>query len=126
MAEAIVNQMRSRQWQAYSAGTQPTGYVHPHAVRVMSEIGIDLSGARSKAADEFRKVSFDLVVTVCDAAAEECPAWLGSEPHMHLSFPDPAKAVGTLDEILDQFRAVRDAIRQQVVELLDTYPLRQT
>ena len=76
MAEAIVNARLGDAWQAFSAGTKPAGYVHPKALTALSEIGIQHTG-RSKMADEFRDVDFDLVVTVCDSAAEECPVWLG-------------------------------------------------
>ncbi|HQV64601.1 MAG TPA: arsenate reductase ArsC, partial [Anaerolineales bacterium] len=76
MAEAIVNAKLGNTWEAVSAGTKPTGYVHPKALAVLSEIGIQHEG-RSKLADEFKGVDFDLVVTVCDSAAEECPVWLG-------------------------------------------------
>jgi len=76
MAEAIINARLGETWQAFSAGTKPTGYIHPKALEVLSEIGITHTGT-SKKADEFRDVNFDLVVTVCDSAAEECPVWLG-------------------------------------------------
>ena len=76
MAEAIVNARLGDAWEAVSAGTKPAGYVHPVALRVLQETGIEHRG-RSKSADEFRLMTFDLVVTVCDSAAEECPVWLG-------------------------------------------------
>ncbi len=66
MAEGLVNHLRCDRWKASSAGTHPTGYVHPNAVEVMAELGIDLSAARSKSADEFRNCAFDVVLTVCD------------------------------------------------------------
>ena len=72
MAEAIVNARLGEEWEAVSAGTKPAGYVHPKALAALAEIGIQHEG-RSKMADEFRDVPFDLVVTVCDSAAEECP-----------------------------------------------------
>jgi arsenate reductase (thioredoxin) len=120
MAEAIVNARLEDEWEAASAGTQPAGYVHPLALRALAEIGIEHQG-RSKAADEFRSVPFDLVVTVCDDAAENCPAWLGQGRKTHLSFPDPAKVIGTDEEMLAAFRAVRDDIAQRVSELLKAY-----
>jgi arsenate reductase len=112
MAEAIVNARLGDQWQAVSAGTVPTGYVHPKAIEALREIGIQHEG-RSKTADEFRDVEFDLVVTVCDSAAEECPLWLGKGKRLHRSFPDPAKT----NEMAD-FRAVRDVIEREIVALL--------
>ncbi len=117
MAEAIVNARLSDEWEAYSAGTKPAGYVHPLALRVLNEIGIAHHG-RSKLADEFRAMPFDLVLTVCDSAAEECPVWLGQGKCVHLGFPDPAQATGTEDEVLKVFRAVRDEMQTKILELL--------
>ena len=113
MAEAIVNARLGDEWQAVSAGTVPAGYVHPLAIAALAEIGIDHDG-RSKLADEFRDVDFDVVVTVCDAAAEECPLWLGQGRRVHHSFPDPAKS-GDMDD----FRGVRDAIAREISALLE-------
>ena len=117
MSEAIVNARLSNDWRAFSAGTEPSGYVHPKAIQVLEEIGIMHSG-ESKHIDRFRDMDFDLVVTVCDDAAENCPLWLGKGKRVHLGFPDPAKATGTDDERLAVFRSVRDAIAQKVPELL--------
>lgn len=117
MAEAIVNARLGDHWQAFSAGTKPDGHVHPKAVQALSEIGISHTG-HSKQADEFRNVDFDLVVTVCDSAAEECPIWLGQGKRTHHSFPDPARAEGTDQEIMDVFRAVRDDIEKEMIQLL--------
>lgn len=119
MAEAIVNARMGGEWQAFSAGTKPAGYVHPRALDALSEIGIRHEG-RSKRADEFREVDFDLVVTVCDSAAEECPVWLGKGKRAHHDFPDPAKAEGTEEEVMNIFRAVRDDIEKTIIELLET------
>src|SRR5690242_15296950 len=109
MAEAIVNARLGESWEAVSAGTQPAGYVHPKALTALAEIGIRHEG-RSKLAGEFRGVDFDLVVTVCDSAAEECPLWLGKGRKLHHSFSDPAKAQGSDEQVMDAFRAVRDQI----------------
>ena len=110
MAEAIVNARLGDAWEAYSAGTRPAGYVHPLALRALAEIGIGHEG-RSKHADEYRGVPFELVVTVCDDAAENCPVWLGQGKRVHLGFPDPAKATGGEAEVMTVFCAVRDDIR---------------
>ncbi|GAB4457765.1 MAG: arsenate reductase ArsC [Anaerolineales bacterium] len=112
MAEAIVNARMGEEWQAVSAGTKPAGYVHPKALEALREIGIRHEG-RSKRADEFREVEFDLVVTVCDSAAEECPVWLGKGKKVHHSFPDPA-----LTDDMDDFRKVRDDIAREIPQLL--------
>jgi len=118
MAEAIVNARLDDRWQAVSAGTQPAGYVHPQAIQVLREIGIDHQG-ESKHVDGFRQTGFDLVVTVCDAAAEECPLWLGKGRRVHKGFPDPAKATGSEEEVLAVFRRVRDDIVSEIIKLLE-------
>ena len=117
MAEAIVNARFGDNWAAVSAGIQPAGYVHPKALEVLQEIGIDHHGA-SKSAEAYRAVSFDLVVTVCDDAAENCPVWLGKGKRAHLGFPDPAKVQGSEEEVLAVFRTVRDDMLQKVPALL--------
>lgn len=111
LAEAIINHDLGETWEAASAGTRPAGYVHPNALRALSEIGITFTG-RSKSVDEFRGQAFDAVITVCDSAAEDCPVWLGrGGERLHIGFPDPAKATGTDEEVLAVFRQVRDDIR---------------
>ena len=112
MAEALVNARLGADWQAVSAGTKPAGYIHPKALEALAEIGIQHTG-RSKRADEFQGVDFDLVVTVCDSAAEECPVWLGKGKRVHHSFVDPA-----LSDDMNVFRAVRDEIEREMVALL--------
>jgi arsenate reductase len=112
MAEAIVNARMGETWQAVSAGTKPAGYIHPKALEALSEIGIRHKG-RSKRTDEFQGMEFDLVVTVCDSAAEECPVWLGKEKKVHHSFFDPAQ---TND--MEDFRRVRDEIAQIIPDIL--------
>jgi len=118
LAEAIVNSRLGDEWEAVSAGTNPTGYVHPKALQVLQEIGINHQG-RSKNVSEFRTAPFDLVITVCDSAAEECPVWLGTGRRAHSSFPDPAKVTGSEGEILAAFRQVRDSIVEKIPQLLD-------
>jgi len=115
MAEAIVNARLGAEWEAVSAGTKPTGYVHPKAIAVLAEIGIQHEG-RSKLADEFRSAEFDLVVTVCDSAAEECPVWLGKGKRVHHSFPDPA-----ITDNMDDFRKVRDEIAHVIPQILEKH-----
>jgi arsenate reductase len=115
MAEAIVNARLGETWEAVSAGTKLTSYVHPKAIAALSEIGIQHIG-RSKQADEFRGVDFDLVVTLCDTAAEECPIWLGKGKRKHYDFPDPAKT-GDMND----FRKGRDDIAREIIALLNNY-----
>jgi len=117
MAEAIVNAKYGDRWEAVSAGTQPAGYVHPNAIKALEEIGIEHEGT-SKSVDQFREVDFNLVVTVCDDAAENCPVWLGKGKRVHLGFPDPAKAVGDEEQVMAVFRSVRDDIISRVNNLL--------
>jgi arsenate reductase len=121
MAEVIVNTRLGDTWEGVSAGTQPAGYAHPKAVAVLGEIGLNWRGRTSKHADQFRDVLFDLVVTVCDDAAENCPVWLGQGKQVHLGFPDPAKATGNDEEVMTVFRPVRDAIAEQVPAFLHNW-----
>jgi arsenate reductase len=117
IAEAIVN-ARHPDWRAFSAGTRPAGYIHPMAIRALAEIGITHSG-QSKNIDELPTKDFDLVVTVCDSAAEECPVWPGKAgKRVHRSFVDPAKAQGTDDERMQAFRQVRSEMMEIIPQLL--------
>jgi len=118
MAEALINAHFGDEWQAFSAGTQPTGYVHPKAVQVLEEIGIRHEGV-SKSTDHFRGMNFDLVVTVCDDAAENCPVWLGKGKKVHIGFPDPTKAIGIEEEVTAVFREVRDDMLSKLKKLIN-------
>jgi arsenate reductase len=119
MAEGLVNHLLGDHWEAYSAGTAPTGYVHPLAIRAMAELGIDISHRRSKSVDEFRDAEFDSVITVCDQAARNCPLWLGPGRVKHIGFPDPAVTIGSEAERLKVFRQVRDGLCQEVLRYLE-------
>jgi arsenate reductase len=113
MAEGLVNHDLAGQVQAFSAGVRPT-QVNPRAVQVMAEIGIDISRQRSKSVDELAGEHFDLVITVCDQAAEQCPLFPGDTEVLHVGFPDPAKGSGSAKI----FRQVRDALRERLIPLL--------
>ena len=118
MAEAIVNARYADEWQAYSAGTKPAGYVHPKAITALSEIGIVHTGT-SKQINELHTKDFDIVVTVCDSAAEECPVWIGKAgKRIHHSFVDPAKAEGNDEEQLAVFRLVRGEMLEVISKIL--------
>jgi len=118
MAEAIVNTRYSDEWQAFSAGTKPSGYVHLKATQALNEIGIAHVG-KSKHIDELPSKDFDLVVTVCDDAAEECPVWPGKAgKRVHHGFVDPAKADGTDEEQMAVFRKVRSEMLEFIPKLL--------
>lgn len=95
-----------------SAGTYPASRVHPFAIKVMKEEGIDLSGNQPKSVEGFLNDSFDYVITVCDNAKEACPVFTGNvKNRLHLGFEDPVEATGTEEEILAEFRRIRDEIK---------------
>ena len=117
MAEALVNHDLGDRFEAFSAGISPKT-PHPFALKVLSEIGIDHSGARSKHMDEFAGQKFDHVITLCDQSNQVCPMFVGGTKRVHIGFDDPDKAVGTDEEILATFRRVRDEIRDKVEKYL--------
>jgi len=99
--------------EVYSAGTEPSGEVHPNAMAVMQETGIDISEGLPKHVDQFIEEPFDYVITVCDDARESCPVFTGKVRHrLHLGFEDPARATGTKEEVMGVFRMIRDQIRE--------------
>lgn len=113
MAEGLINHDLKGQVEAFSAGTEPHG-LNPKAVAVMREIGIDISGQRSQHLDEFATEKFDLVITLCGDANKKCPLYVGGARRIHLGFDDPPKTRGSEEYILNNYRRVRDEIRQQV------------
>lgn len=117
MAEGLLRHEAGDRFEVESAGTMP-GHVRREAIAVMSEIGIDISGHRSKNVDEFAAQHFDYVLTVCDNANAHCPVFPGGGQRLHHSFPDPAAPDGTQEERLAIFRRVRDEIRRY----LRTFP----
>lgn len=120
MAEAIINNKRGDKWQAFSAGTQPADKVHHKALIALQEIGIETDGSTPSHLSQFMGQPFDLVVTVCDDAAENCPMWVGQGKRVHEGFPDPAHATGTEEEIMTVFREVRDDINTRILALIDS------
>jgi arsenate reductase len=117
MAEGLINHDLAGKVQAFSAGTEPSS-VHPLAVTVMKEVGIDISRHRSKSIDEFADEKFDFVITLCDHAAESCPIFFGGVQRIHMGFPNPAAVSGSKEEKLAAFRKVRDQIREEVADFL--------
>lgn len=115
MAEGWVNHLFPGTWIARSAGTQPAPGVHPFAVSAMAEVGVDISGGTPEPVERYLDAPWDLVITVCDSAKESCPVFPGSVKTLHISFPDPAEASGTEEEVMAAFRAVRDDIRDRLV-----------
>lgn len=121
MAEALFNHLGNGQINAVSAGSNPAGYVHPKSIETLERHGIDAVNPRSKSWDEFEEQNFDLVVTVCDAAAaESCPVFFGAKNKLHWSTPDPAKATGTEAEINaafdEAFAMLRERIERELLQ----------
>ncbi len=107
MAEGLLRQLAGDRFEVFSAGTRPAG-LNPNAVTAMAELGIDISGHRSKSVDEFTGKQFDYVITVCDTAKESCPFFSGGEKRIHRGFEDPAASPG--EQQLERFRRVRDQL----------------
>jgi arsenate reductase (thioredoxin) len=120
MAEALWASIGNGEWQSESAGSKPAGYVHPLAIQAMKEIGIDISNHASKSLTDFQQQPFDLVVTVCDSAKESCPVLPGASQTVHWPFADPAVAAGSDEERMTEFRRVRDSIRNQIEQYLQS------
>lgn len=115
MAEALFNHLGRARFEAVSAGSHPAGHVHPLSLETLKRHGIEIGDPRSKSWDEFAGQNFDLVVTVCDAAAaESCPVFLGAPQKIHWSIPDPAKATGTQDEINAAFENAFLILRSRI------------
>lgn len=118
MAEGWLRHLAADRFHALSAGANPAGYVHPLAIRVMAEVGVDISHHRSKSLAELAYPPPEIVITVCDHAREACPTLRGTLHTLHWTFPDPAQATGTEEEVLAVFRHVRDDIRHQILAWL--------
>ena len=118
MAEGLANHFLGNRVEAFSAGTEASS-VNPWAIEVMREISIDISGHRSKNLEEFAGQRFDYVITLCGDANEKCPLYLGGVQRIHIGFSDPAKATGSESEILDEFRKVRDEIKETLVNFFE-------
>lgn len=124
MAEGLLRALYGDRYEVYSAGTQPTE-VNPYVIRVMAEIGIDISDHRSKSVEEFLDQEFDYVITVCDHAKETCPFFPGGKEYIHKGFDDPSSFSGSEDERLDFLRRVRDEIKEWIEETFGGTPLKQ-
>lgn len=120
LSEAITNHLAQGKLQAFSAGSQPAGQVHPLSLKYLSEKGISTQGLKSQSWDDFEIEQPDIVVTVCDsAAAEACPVWFGETVKVHWGLPDPSKLQGSEMEVRDAFYAVMETIEQRVRDLLE-------
>jgi arsenate reductase (thioredoxin) len=113
MAEGLFRREGGEGWDVFSAGTRP-GVVRPEAIEAMRELGIDISHHRSKSVDEFTSQEFDYVVTVCDNARDQCPAFPGARNRLHWSLEDPAAVEGSAEVRLAAFRRIRDQIHERV------------
>lgn len=110
MAEGFLKSF-DKNLEVYSAGTKPAEKVNPFAVKVMQEVGIDISDGKAESVDKYLNESFDYVITVCDNAKETCPVFIGKVKHqLHIGFEDPADATGTEEKVLPIYRKVRDEI----------------
>jgi arsenate reductase len=119
LAEGILRSIAGDLFEVYSAGSKPAGYVHPLAIRVMQEIGIDISSHRSKHLNEFMDTLVETVITVCGNADQACPVFPGQVNRHHWPFDDPAHAQGTEAEQLEVFRRVRNEIRRTLTVYVD-------
>ena len=114
MAEALARTFHGEELDVVSAGSRPAGFVHHHAIRALAEIGIDISDAQSKSADAFIHERFDVVVTVCDSAAQDCPSWPGAKRIEHWSIEDPSW-IG-----YEAFVTTRDDLARRIDELVSS------
>lgn len=119
MAEALWEQLGNGAWESESAGSKPSGSVHPLAIQAMQELGIDISRHMSQSLEQFQEQSFDLVITVCDHAKEACPVFVGAKETLHWPFDDPADARGADEEKMVMFRRVRDEIEERIQTYLN-------
>lgn len=119
IAEALINKLGKGRYIAVSAGSSPTGYIHPKSLETLKVHGIEIEKPKSKSWDEFSDNHFDLVITVCDKAANEsCPLFLGNYQKLHWSTPDPAKKIGTEEEIDEAFNNVFFQLKENIEEEL--------
>lgn len=117
MAEGLANALRGDRVEAFSAGNRPAGRVSSRAIAVMRELGIDISGQRSKHVDEFAGREFDYVITLCESAAEACPYFPARRKNLHFGLPDPDAGGMSPEDSLALFRQVRDRLRGIILEL---------
>ncbi|HOJ31287.1 MAG TPA: arsenate reductase ArsC [bacterium] len=117
MAEGMINHYGQGKIQAFSAGLNPST-VNPYAIKVMAEIGIDISKQQSKSIEQFMGQQFDFIITLCENAKQNCPVFPGKAARLHWDIKDPADATGSEEEILTEFRKCRDIIKEKITNLL--------
>jgi arsenate reductase len=115
MAEGLMRSMFGDRYEPYSAGIKPT-WVHPLAIAVMNDVGIDITSHYSKHVDDFKDIQFDYVVTVCDEAKEKCPIFSKAKRQVHRNFTDPSAVKGSNIKVLNSFKIVRDQIKEFIEE----------
>jgi arsenate reductase len=120
LAEGYLRHLAGNKATIYSAGIETHG-VNPKAIQVMAEDGIDISHHTSNNVDEYTGIPFDYVITVCDNAKENCPFFPTNAQRLHYNFPDPAKATGNAEEVMNEFRRVRDMIKTYAQDFVTQY-----
>ena len=124
MAEGLINHFGKEDFQAFSAGSNPAGYVHPMSIKTLEKSGIIKSDYISQSWDEFSDMYFDLVITVCDnAAGEACPIYLSSAPKVHWGVEDPAKFKGSEEDIENEFQRIFSILAKRTHAMVDIYRL---
>lgn len=120
LSEAITNHLANGKIIAYSAGSQPAGQVHPLSIKYLNERGVPTDGLKSQSWDDFESIEPDVVITVCDSAAnEQCPVWFGNCVKVHWGLPDPSKMKGSEEEIKSVFFKVMDTIEARMRKVLE-------
>jgi len=119
MAEKILQSKLGESHKVFSAGSKPQA-VNQYAIQVMQEIGLDISQNSSNHLDEYKNIQFDFIITVCSNADKNCPNFTGAVTKLHFPFEDPANAIGSEEEILVEFRKVRDQIKQKLTDWLNS------
>ncbi|MEW5821659.1 MAG: arsenate reductase ArsC [Cyanobacteriota bacterium] len=114
MAEGLLKHFGNNKYEVFSAGTNPVS-INVYSIKVMEEIGIDISCQTSNHIEEYKNIDFDLVISVCDNARETCPIYFSKTPKIHWGFEDPASVKGNETEILTSFRNIRDQIKQEIL-----------
>lgn len=120
LTHGYLNHFGGNELDVYSAGIKTSG-VHPRAIAVMKEDGVDISHHTSNHVDEYQNIEFDFVLTVCDDALENCPHFPAKIRNFHHNFPDPTKAAGSEEVVMNEFRMVRDMVRKYVREFVQNY-----
>ena len=122
MAEGLINHFGKEDFQAFSAGSNPAGYVHPMSIKTLEKSGIFKSDYKSQSWDDFSDIDFDLVITVCDnAAGEACPVYLSSAPKVHWGVEDPAKFEGSEEEIENEFQRIFAILAKRTHAMVEKY-----